>query len=83
MPMTKKEAEAKFREIGSETFIHIWNLTNPERLFFLEFVRNRKPNHFDQDGTMQAHILSTIEMFNNNPEDFKEKIEQAKQLKLL
>lgn len=81
--MTTKEAEGKFHEISCQTFIEIWNMESDDRLFFLEYVRNRKPDVFDEDGTAQAHILSTIELFNNNPEDFKKKVEQATQLKLL
>lgn len=84
--MTVKEAERKFLEMGSQAFIFVWQLSNEDRLSFLEYVRNRKKDHFDTDGTMTAHILSTIEMFNNNPEDFKEKlvsIEKVTQLKLL
>lgn len=81
--MTPKEAEGKFHEITCQTFIEIWNMTSPDRLYFLEYVRNRKPDVFDEDGTAQAHILSTIELFNNNPEDFKERVEKATQLKLL
>lgn len=81
--MTSKEAEAKFHEISCQTFIEIWNMESPDRLFFLEHVRNRKPDVFDEDGTAQAHILSTIELFNNNPEALQERVEQATQLKLL
>lgn len=81
--MNNKEAEIVFREIVCTTFCEIWHLKNDERLFMLDYVRKRETDDFDKDGTAKAFILSTIEIFNNNPKDFEEKAEQVRQLKLL
>lgn len=81
--MNIKEAESKFREIGGDAFFAVYQMENKDRLFFLEYVRKRTIDDFDNDGTITAFILSTIELFNNNPKDFEEKAEQVRQLKLL
>jgi hypothetical protein len=81
--MTPKEAEKVFIEMGGAAFFTIYQLESKDRLAFLEYVKNREADPFDHDGTMKAFILSTIELFNNNPKEFEEKAEQVKQLKLL
>lgn len=81
--MTTKEADALFNGINLGAFIAVYQLSNQDRLFFLEYVINKKRDVWDENGTAQAHILDTLELFNNNPEDFKERVEQATQLKLL
>lgn len=81
--MTTQEAETKFHEIGCEAFIHIYRLTDEEKKVFFDYVRNKKPCAFDEGGFTQAYILDSIDLFENNPDLYKTKVEQATQLKLL
>jgi len=78
-----QEAETKFHEIGCEAFIQIFRLTDEEKKVFFDYVTNKKPCVFDQKGYAQAYILDTIDLFENNPDLYTKKVEQATQLKLL
>lgn len=80
--MKSKEAEELFKKMSVQLFFEVYQLTNEDRLFFKQFVEGFNSDEFDGERTLKTAILHTINLFNNNPEDFKQRAEVL-QLKLL